>query len=179
MPSTSPSATTPALRRMAWIVRGLCVLGAVGLLVMPFAFALDPRQFQPHNLPDSSITLDARAVALGSLVLAASSALGIATLWQLWSLFGLYASGHVFERASVTRLRRFAWATLAFALAQPLLAGAMVLALTLSNPPGRRMLTLGIGGHDYMSVLVAAVLIAIATVMSDAVRLAEENESFV
>jgi hypothetical protein len=85
----------------------------------------------------------------------------------------------VFERASVGRLRRFAWTTLAFALAQPLLTAAMVLALTLSNPPGQRMLRLGIGGHDYMGVLVAAVLIAIATVMSDAVRLAEENEGFV
>lgn len=167
------------LRRMAWIVRGLCVLGAIGLIALPIAFALDPEQFQPHNLPNIRVTLDARAVALGSLVLAAAGALGIATLWQLWSLFGLYASGRVFERASVSRLRRFAWATLVFALAQPLLTTALVLALTLSNPPGQRMLSLGFGGHDYMGVLVAAVLIAIATVMADAVRLAEENEGFV
>jgi len=167
------------LRRMAWIVRGLCVLGAIGLIALPIAFALEPEQFQPHNLPNIRVTLDARAVALGSLVLAAGSVLGIAALWQLWSLFGLYAGGRVFERASVSRLRRFAWATLVFALAQPLLTIAMVLALTLSNPPGQRMLSLGVGGRDYMGVLVAAVLIAIATVMSDAVRLAEENEGFV
>jgi len=94
------------LRRMAWIVRGLCVLGAIGLIALPLAFALEPEQFQPHNLPNIRVTLDARAVALGSLVLAAGSALGIAALWQLWSLFGLYAGGRVFERASVSRLRR-------------------------------------------------------------------------
>lgn len=179
MASTSSRPSTPALRRMAWIVRGLCVLGATGLLALPFAFALDPAQFQPRHLPDIRVTLDERAIVLGSLVLGAGSLLGIAALWQLWSLFGLYANGQVFERASVSRLRRFAWATLGFALAQPLLATAMVLVLTLSNPPGQRMLRLGFGSHDYMGVLVAAVLIAIATVMSDAVRLAEENESFI
>jgi hypothetical protein len=41
------------------------------------------------------------------------------------------------------------------------------------------MLVVGFSWNDYMAVLLAAVLIAIATVMAEAVRVAEENEGFV
>ena len=51
--------------------------------------------------------------------------------------------------------------------------------LTMHNPPGQRMLAFGLAWSDYMSVLLGLVLLAVARVMSDAVRAAEENAGFV
>ena len=55
----------------------------------------------------------------------------------------------------------------------------MSVVLTLGNPPGQRQLVIGLSWDDYLAVLLAVVLIAIATVMAEAVRVAEENEGFV
>ena len=53
------------------------------------------------------------------------------------------------------------------------------LALTWGNPPGQRMLVINLGWHDYLGLLSAAVLLAVATVMGEASRLADENDSFI
>ena len=104
---------------------------------------------------------------------------GLYALWQLWRLFAEYGAGRVFGREAQSRLKRFAWALLAAALLAPLVRAAMSVVLTLGNPPGQRQLVIGLSWDDYLAVLLAAVLIAIATVMAEAVRVAEENEGFV
>ena len=65
------------------------------------------------------------------------------------------------------------------ALLAPVMRSVMSVVFTLSNPPGQRMLALSLSWSDYLAVLLAVVLIAIATVMAEAVRVAEENEGFV
>jgi hypothetical protein len=68
---------------------------------------------------------------------------------------------------------------LASALLAPLLRAGLGVALTLGNPPGQRLLVLNLSWNDYVAILCGAVLLAVAQVMSEAVRLAEENDSFV
>jgi hypothetical protein len=172
--------TPRPLARLARIVRGLCIAGGVALVASPFWFLFDPLGYIAfHGLPSEALALDRRALLFGTLVSVADSAISAAPLWQLWKLFDLYARGRVFDREAVVRLRRFAWTLLAMALLQPVIDTAMILALTLGNPPGHRLLSFSIGTQQFVAPLMAAVVTAIATVMAEAVRLSEENEQFV
>ena len=182
-PSSPPAAGVPALsRRLVRLVRGLCVLGGLALLAVPLWFWTSPdavHALAPEFAGVQAVTVDARALTLGALLSIAPVALGLYTLAQLWRLFGEYGAGRVFGRPALAHLRRFAWALLAGALLAPLVRAAGSVVLTLGNPPGQRHLVVGLSWNDYLGVLLAVVLIAIATVMAEAVRVAEENQGFV
>lgn len=172
------------LRTLTRVVRALILIGAVVLACVPPLFWLQPdwvRAAGPQmaNLGTGPIVVDERALWLGALGSLPGMLLGLYTLWQLWRLFGEYAAGRFFAPAPQRHLRRFAWAVLAWALMAPLQRTWVALALTWGNPPGQRMLVLGLSGDDYFSILLGAVLLAIATVLAEAARVAEENEGFV
>jgi hypothetical protein len=180
--SASPRRLPGSLGRVVFVVRALCVLGALSLIAVPLWFWASPEAIEglaPSMVGVKEMTVDARAQWFGAAVSLLPVSLGLYALWQLWKLFAEYAAGRVFGRTALAHLRRFAWALLGTALLAPLVRAATSVALTLGNPPGRRMLVVGFSWNDYMAVLLAAVLIAIATVMAEAVRVAEENESFV
>lgn len=183
MTPSAPSRRLPgSLGRVVFVVRALCVLGALSLIAVPLWFWSSPEAIEslaPSMVGAKEMTIDGRAQWLGGALSLLPVSLGLYALWQLWRLFGEYAAGRVFGRTALAHLRRFAWALLGTALLAPLVRAATSVALTLGNPPGRRMLVVGFSWNDYMAVLLAAVLIAIATVMAEAVRVAEENESFV
>ena len=182
-PSASPRPLPGRLGRLVLVVRALCVLGVLSLVTVPFWFWLSPANvlaLGPQMAGVSGgIVVDDRARALGAAVSLLPIAVGLYALWQLWRLFAEYGAGRVFGRAALARLKRFAWALLAAALLAPLVRAVMSVVLTLGNPPGRRQLVVGLSWDDYLAVLLSVVLIAIATVMAEAVRVAEENESFV
>lgn len=179
---SSKHALPPRLRPWVWAVRTMCVLGAAILVLVPLWFWSSPEwvaRLAERLAGVHEVTVDARALRLGALASVAPVALGLYALWQLWQLFAGYAQGRVFTRTALTHLRRFAWSLLAGALLAPALRSLMSVLLTLGNPPGRRHLVIGLSWDDYMAVLLAAVLIVIASVMAEAVRLAEDNEGFV
>jgi hypothetical protein len=60
-----------------------------------------------------------------------------------------------------------------------LTATALALALSFGNPPGQRYLVLTLSINDYFAVIIGGVLVAVAAVMREAARLADENASFV
>lgn len=166
------------------IVRGMAIVGAVALCVVPAAFWLTRDWVEARGgfiagIGNHPMVLDDRAMLLGALSSLPGVALGLYALWQVWCLFGEYAQGRVFAQPAQRHLRRFAWGMLVLALSTPFLRAAMGVALTLGNPPGQRLLALGFSWDDYVIILCAAVLLAVATVMTEAVHLAEENDSFV
>jgi hypothetical protein len=100
-------------------------------------------------------------------------------LWQVRALFLNFADGHVFTLSSARRLRDFAGAVLAQAILGPISATALSIAFTLNNPPGSRHLVIALSVHDYLALIVGGVLLAVAWVMVEATRIADENASFV
>ena len=100
-------------------------------------------------------------------------------LWQVRALFLNFANGHVFTLASARLLRDFAGAVLAQAILGPVSSTALMLAFTLNNPPGSRQLVIALSVHDYLALIVGGVLLAVAWVMMEATRIADENASFV
>ena len=100
-------------------------------------------------------------------------------LWQVRALFLKFADGQVFTLASARLLRNFAGSVLAQAILGPLSSTALMLAFTLSNPPGNRQLVITLSSHDYLALIVGGVLLAVSWVMVEATRIADENASFV
>lgn len=182
-PQPSPAAQ-PHLHRLCQWVRTLVLLGALGQLAALSSFWASPEWImraapQMTDLAGQSITVDARARWLGAAISLLPLALCWYGLWQLWRLFGHYARGRALTALAQQPLRRFAWALLLMAPAGPLFRAALGVVLTLGNPPGQRVLALGISSNDYLLFLLGLVLLAIATVMAEAVRAAEENREFV
>lgn len=186
-PAVSPThgpAVPPGLRRLALLVQGLTALGVAAVCLLPMVFWLTPdwvRQAGPGmaQLGGHPITLDSRALALGALGSLPSIAVSLWLLGRLWQLFGEYRTGRVFSATAVMALRGFARALLTTALLTPLHRTALGLALTWGNPPGQRLLVLSLGWADYLGILTGAALLAITTVMAQAVRQAEEADGFV
>jgi len=182
-----PQALAPRLRRLSAGVRGLVVLGVVALLGMlgfmawaPLPavagwLALDGVRLMP--LLHGAFTEAVRWRLVG--VTALPVALALAALWQLWCLFGHYGQGDVFGAPALARLRRFSWLAVAVAVAQPVSNVLMSVAISLDNPQGERMLQVVLSTNDYALLLLSLVLVALARVVSEASRLAEENEQFV
>ncbi len=162
----------------------MVALGAVALLLLPSVFWLAPAWVpvwvsQMSALPDGALRPATLSPWLGALATLMPAGLGLAALWQLWCLFGDFAAGHALTLAAQQHLRRFALVLLALAICQPLYRAAMSVVFSLGNPPGSRRLVIGLSSNDYLQLLLALVLLAIATVMGDAVRAAEENREFI
>ncbi len=180
LPESSPALAV--VRRIAWWVRALTLLAGVGLFSLPLAFWLEPAMLahalsampKPGAAP---LTLTTRLLAVAAVLpLVAMALFG---LQQLCKLFDGYAQGHVFTEIAATRLRRLGIVMMLVFLVKPLTGAAMSVILSWHNPPGQRTLTLGLSSDDYVSLLSGAVLLAIASVMRETARLAQENAEFV
>jgi hypothetical protein len=176
------------LGRLARAVRSLCVLAATVLVAWPLLLVLAPDALRAigagqapgvdmRHLLQGDFTLAARVrVALASLL---PCGLGLALLWQLWRLFGEYREGAVFSARALTCLRRFAALLVALAVSSPFTQALVSVAISLDNPPGQRQVAISLSSNDYALLLGALVFVAIARVMTEAARVAEENEGFV
>lgn len=172
------------IQRLARWVRAMCLLGIGFSVLLPLALWGQPEWLsevaqQDWGLHEQPIQLDLRSRAFGLLACALPSLLLAYLLGQLYALFGHYRRGEVWTLQCTSRLRRAALAMMALAPAMPLAKTLSILALTLANPAGQRILKLTFSGQDYLTLLLGLVLLAIATVMREAVRMAEENAEFV
>lgn len=187
LPASSAAAASlpPGLAGLVWLVRGLALLGAATLCLLPAVFWLSPDWVQLAG-PQiagldrrATLTIDSRALLIGALASLPGIAAGLAAMHQLWRLFGEYAARRVLGRPAQRHLRNVAACMLAAAVLAPLQRSVISVALTLGNPPGQRMLVFTLSWNDYIAVLGGVVMLAVALVMHEAVRVAEENAGFV
>lgn len=166
-----------------WILRALCLVGVALLLLTPLSTAFGPLPTELASVGGASpqswrIETDAQRVRV-LIVHMLTAAAGLLALLQLWLLVGRYARGDVFSAASVRTFARFAHALLLYWLALVLGRALVVVALTWDNPPGQRVLIVGLGSDDFVLLLFGAVLAAVAQVMRQAARMAEDVAGFV
>jgi Protein of unknown function (DUF2975) len=173
----------PRIGPWSVFIRALCVIGTALLWFTPVALALEPQWLvgaglgEPMGLHWRVETAAQRLRAL--LVSLLPAAAGQYALWHLWRLIGRYAQGDVFGPAAVAALDRFARGLLALVLAQLVARTLMSVALTWDFPPGQRVMAVSLGSNDYMLLLFASVLVAIARVMHHAATIAEDHAGFV
>lgn len=130
-------------------------------------------------LGSAPITLTNDALAL-SIALSTGHLLVLAyALFAASALFQSFARREFFTPGVGVLLQRMGLALAAFGLLAPIVRAALTVILTMNNPPGQRMLAIGVSANDVVIVIFGALLILIGWVMAEAARLADENRSFV
>ncbi len=175
---------SPGLRRLCRLVRAGAAAGAVAAIaaqawVWSSADVVSRVGPLMAGMACEGVNLDGRTRALGAAVSVVPTLLWLLLAQRLWALFGLYGRGRALTAEAQRLLQQVGLVLLASALVGPLYRAALSVVLTLANPPGQRHLVLGLGGDDYLWALVSAALLAVATVMRQAVAAVDENRSFV
>jgi len=171
------------------IVTSLGIALIAGLMILVFSGVMVLVLFMPdwtHNLllprlgdACSNLTLTPGRVAAAAGIIAIPIGVLLFGLWQARALFADFAEGRAFTLASARHLRDFAACVLAQAILGPLSSAALFLALTFSNPPGNRQFAVPLSLDNYVALIVGGVLLAVAWVMVEATRIADEHASFV
>jgi len=177
-------ATSRRLRRfsktMAWVTTLGIVLIAVAM-VLVFLIPDWTRNFLLARLGQAGAALPLTPGRLGAAAAVTALPIGIMLygLWQARALFRDFAEGLVFTASTARRLRDFAGAIMAQAMLGPISSSALLLAFTFGNPPEQRQFGIALSVNDYIALIVGGVLLAVAWVMAEATRIADEHASFV
>ncbi len=170
------------LRHLALVVQVLIVIGVVATVgCLGWIWGV-PGHAHSQIKEASGVDIDQMALhtqvagGLWSLLPAGIVLLGLRRLWQL---FGEYALGRVFSHRALVSLRGFARCVLATAFTSPIYGAVLSVIVTFDRRPGTRLLNLQFSSDDYAMLLIGAVLLAIASVMAEAARVAEDNAGFV
>lgn len=182
MPDSFSPDSLRRIRRLAFAVRALCLVGVVIIGTLPFIFWAQPdwvadvvtREWRMNRV---QLDLYARLGGLAGSLLPTATILF--ALWQMWSLFGCFARGELLALQPAGHLRRLGLSLCLLAAAQPLGRTLSVLALTWGNPVGERQLWFGLSSDHYLALLFGLLLLALAQVLTEAARVANENAEFV
>lgn len=115
----------------------------------------------------------------GALVTLVPVGLMLRGLWEARACFGQFALGQIFTAQAVQRLRSFAGWIMASSLASILVGPVISVLLTFNNAHDQRHVAIGIGMNEVLSLLFAAVVWVMASVIAQGLVLADENASFV
>jgi len=171
-----------SVRRWATVLRVLAILAIVLLCVAVVAgVAL-------ADLPGtlrSAAGLGAEA-DLSPLHRAAVAALGaipalamIYVLREMARLFGRYAAGETLTQPCAGHILRIGAGLLAAVALEVISRPLQILAASLANPPGDRVLAISLEGADMGQVLAGGLMVVIGWTMREAAKVAEENRGFV
>ena len=109
---------------------------------------------------------------LNSLLPLAAEVFAIVTIMRLLKL---YREGIIFSAAHVLLFKRLGQALICYGITGILHTTGLGLVMTMNNPPGQRMLTLGMGSDDISLFVVAAVVLMLSWVMDEGRKQAEEQ----
>ena len=100
-------------------------------------------------------------------------------IWRLRQMFHNYQHGILFSQSNADHLLIFARMLFISVLLTPISSALLSVALTFSNPPGQRSLVLSLGSYQFATLFLAGVFMAVAWIMREGHRLANENAGFV
>jgi hypothetical protein len=181
---SSSTAPTDRFVRLSRTMMWLTTFGIALIAVLTLLGAFIPdwtRNVALAKLGQAGIALPITPLGqvLAGIALAIPVGVMLYGLVAVRRMFAGFARGAVFTVAAARDLQIFAATVLAQAPLGPLTAASLSAALSVGNPPNERAITIAFSINDYFALLVGGVLLAIATVMREAARLAEENASFV
>lgn len=156
---------------VVFMTAGVILIGIYWLTASPETLS---RDWLNGAAPVYSLTPVVRGVGLSLTLLVALPAL--LGLNHLRHLFLLYAKGTMFSRPNVLALRGFGRCLILLAIAQMLLTPVMALTLSIANPPGERVLSMGVSAGMLEAAFVGGLLLVIAWVMNEARKIDEEQQ---
>ncbi len=96
--------------------------------------------------------------------------------YHLIKLFKLYELGQVFTSENIRHIKICAYAILAWFLSDFLAYSLLILALTIDNPPGERILSISLTTKHFSTLVISLISIVIAQIMDEARKLKDEND---
>ena len=97
-------------------------------------------------------------------------------LYFLIKLFRLYEQAEIFSIKNVTYIKRIGIAMLIGQILNPIYQALLSVALTWQNPPGHRMIQIGLSQTNIGIVITAFLIILISWIMAEASKLREEQK---
>ena len=168
----------PRVRLVCRVMKVVCVVAAPTLPIFA-ALAV----IYPFELTGSTYFLSAAPspilAVISGIILATPMLVVAFGLLRLSASFRDYARGDVFTRVNAARLRGFGTALLLAALLKPVATTIAVLVLTMGNPPGQRILQIGVGTDELTLAALGAGIAVVGWVMSEAARLVADAEQIV
>lgn len=173
--------------RIIRLSNGLYWLANAVLLTAPFAFlwAVSQAWARPDwvvnllvNLPIETVLDTSRSVAIALLGCIAAMPLLFA-IFQMKGLFDRYRRGDILTEACARHILRIGQGLMATSVAALLLPTPQTLVLTYDNPPGSRMLSLGLSSDAVAVFLLSGLLTVIGLALREAAKIADENAGFV
>jgi len=177
-----PDELRKRLRRLALLVRILIVIGALLTVGCTAWVWVVPGHAHSQIKEVADVDIDQMALhtqVLGGLWTLLPVGIALLALQRLWRLFGEYARARVFSQRALLDLRGFARCVLTMAFGSPIYGALLSVIVTFDRKPGTRELNLQFTSGDFAMLLIGAVLLAIASVMAEAARVAEDNAGFV
>jgi uncharacterized membrane protein YvlD (DUF360 family) len=96
-------------------------------------------------------------------------------LMKLRELFSYYEKGLIFAGKNVACFRSLGRALIAWVICDVAKNSLLSIVLTLHNPPGQRLITIGLYSADFTAVFVGIVILFIAWVMDEARKIQEDQ----
>jgi Protein of unknown function (DUF2975) len=180
---TSKNATIEdSLQRFSRL--GQWVAAGSGLLIVAYGtfLVLVPGEalYLMREAVPGIVVLPSTAVLIATALVAAIPALiFLLCLFQVWKLFGLARRGQLYSPLGQAMLGRLGKLAIAAASAGFVTRTLVALMLTHANPPGQKMLVIGIGSGEMTGLLVGLLVFLFAAVVRDATALAPENASYI
>jgi len=177
---------SPQLTRLSKTMAWLATLGAILLPVVAAACFLFPGRLTDwtvFRLTHTGVAVTAqipqtyRALALALYLI--PTGFEVWAMWSLRRLFLLYAKGEVFSQSAIAAINHVAAGLFWSVIAGLLLEAPVSLALSWPQGHGHRAISIGFGSDDLLWLFVAGTVLAIARVMAEARRVADENAGFV
>jgi hypothetical protein len=122
------------------------------------------------------LPLPVSARFMGFLVTMMPTAVAMAGAYYLMRLFHLYEQGYIFKPPNVLCFKRLSRVLMWWFAVGIIHRSLLSVALTLHNPPGHRIFTLGIGSPDLTALLLGCILAVIAWVMEEGRKLQEDQD---
>lgn len=187
MPMSHRTLEFPAVGSLGRLSAAMCFVVAIGGALTELALCwvwLDASLVERLLVPRLAlgavpVATDGLTRMLGFAVSMLPMAVLIYLLHQAYAVFDAYRLGHVFEARVPDRLRRIGLSLVALAALQPLSTTLLGVVLTMGNPPGQRIVAIGISLDDYLLAAIGGLLVAIGHVMTEAVRLDEDARQIV
>ncbi len=99
----------------------------------------------------------------------------IYALLKLKNLFLLYEKGHIFTGQNVDCYRSLGRTLMVWVACDIVNRTLLGIVLTLDNPPGKRLLVIGLDGGDFTGIFVGVAVLIISWVMDEGRKMQEEQ----
>ena len=128
----------------------------------------------PSDFPIPA-TLDGTQQILGFVVSLLQLSANLLAIVTIMRLLKLYRVGQIFSATHVMYFKRLGYLLIFYDIAGIIQTTALGFVMTMNNPPGQRMLTIGMSSDDITLFVVAAIVLMLSWVMDEGRRQAEEQ----